>query len=79
MTTYKIRFIDSHGKKSTTTEDFNNEEDLAILREIMGHKLYEAYTEFPKEVTEIPDSKIQDLFKIIKKLFKTSFSHPKFD
>ena len=28
MTTYKIRFIDSHGKKSTTTEDFNNEEDL---------------------------------------------------
>ena len=28
MTTYKIRFIDSHGKKLTTTEDFNNEEDL---------------------------------------------------
>lgn len=47
--------------------DFNNEEDLAILREIMGHKLYEAYTEFPKDIAEIPDSKIQDLFNIIKK------------
>ena len=28
MTTYKIRFIDSHGKKLITTENFNNEEDL---------------------------------------------------
>ena len=28
MATYKIRFIDSHGKKLITTENFNNEEDL---------------------------------------------------
>ena len=36
MTTYKIRFIDSHGKKSTTTEDFNNEEDLFFLTQKKG-------------------------------------------
>ena len=28
MATYKIRFIDSHGRKLITTENYNNEEDL---------------------------------------------------
>ena len=28
MATYKIRFIDSNGRKLITTENYNNEEDL---------------------------------------------------
>ena len=59
MTAYKIKFIDSHGKKSTTTEDFNNEEDLFF-----------SYTKKGFTVIDFEKSKKTTIFSA---KFKTTF------
>ena len=46
--------------------DINNENDLRVFESMFGFNLKEAYTEFPKEEGDISNTKVRELFKIIK-------------
>ena len=59
MATYKIRFIDSHGKKLITTENFNNEEDLFFT--------------YAKKGYTVIDFKKSNKTSIFSEKFKTNF------
>ena len=59
MATYKIRFIDSHGKKLITTENFNNEEDL--------------FFSYAKKGYTVIDFKKSNKTSIFSEKFKTNF------
>ena len=59
MATYKIRFIDSNGKKLITTENYNNEEDLFFT--------------YAKKGFTVIDFKKSNKTSIFSEKFKTNF------
>ena len=59
MATYKIRFIDSNGRKLITTENYNNEEDLFFT--------------YAKKGFTVIDFKKSNKTSIFSEKFKTNF------
>ena len=52
MATYKIRFINSHGKKLITTENFNNEEDLFFTYAKKGYTVIDFKKQIKRQFSQ---------------------------